>query len=170
MIDLKLVVEVIDWADKRDAKKLFRITSQLAKIGEEIDEAKAEIIANDVDKLKVEIGDVVVTLIIAQYIRYKNSKKTIELFTGIKRSKNISKRIKEENYIKKLDSAYKEFIEYSKETKHLKISSFTYFINLLENIARSLDSDVNECLELATIKNKNRKGKVINGGFVKDTY
>lgn len=95
--DLKENVE--KWANDKDLIKFENRFKQFEKVVEEVFELKEEIIQDDKDNMKLEFGDVVVTLII---------------------------------------------------------------------LSRQLNIDFEECLELAYLKIKNRKGKTIDGKFVKE--
>ncbi len=95
----ELKENVEKWANEKDLIKFENKFKQFEKVVEEVFELKEEIIQNNRDNMKLEFGDVVVTLII---------------------------------------------------------------------LSKQLNIDFEECLQLAYLKIKNRKGKTIDGKFVKE--
>lgn len=94
----ELKTNVEKWANDKDLIKFENRFKQFEKVVEEVFELKEEIIQDNKENMKLEFGDVVVTLII---------------------------------------------------------------------LSKQLNIDFEECLELAYLKIKNRKGKTIGGKFIK---
>lgn len=132
---------IIEWAKE---KKINNPEKQYLKCIEELGEVSGEIIKMNKDNLKLEIGDLIVSTIILYDI--ENRKIVFE---------NL-----EYDFYDNL-----QIIEYYVDCISLRYDEVFEIINILCFIN---DVDFNECLNLAWNKIKGRKGKTIDGSFIKE--
>lgn len=68
MQDFELLqAKVYGWAEKKDLLHKSNSLAQLEKVKEEVNEVEAEILRDNLNLLKDELGDVIVTIIILAY-------------------------------------------------------------------------------------------------------
>ena len=152
MVDLKILVE--DWADKQGIMKFGKPMKQLLKTLEEIMELHTAI--------EDAIGDVVVTLI--SYAKMNS----ITLFPNGSEELSDSKGTAQDPYFL-LDNCNKlmqleKFTNDSVEKYH----AVQMMLFLLNQIANRFNLKIWECLHSAYKVISRRKGKMIDGQFVKD--
>lgn len=162
--------KIIEWAKEREIDKKGTVEGQVIKTIEEMSELIKGICKDDIDLIKDSIGDVYVTLVIGNMLsEYKKDLQNIvklqhkyfETF-GSKRSVN---KIKEKARILK---GLNDCIGYM-------VNDLCYGICLggivawLIDIASYYNTDLKECVELAYNEISNRKGKIIDGQFVKES-
>lgn len=156
--------KIIDWAKERDLDTKGTVEGQSIKTAEEIAELIKGISKDNLDLIKDSIGDVYVTLVIGNmldkhfdleeiYYRAvddvdKNKVKLKEI------SKKLSIACLSENIIEILSCGYVE--------QHIE----TMLSNLL-CVAITCNLDFKDCVESAYKEIAERKGKMINGTFVK---
>lgn len=131
---------VIQWADERGINNPVR---QKIKFGEEYGELCGDYL--DGKDLTDDIGDTAITLIILQKLKHSNA---------LRFSDKYSKR-------SNIDSSLvlvTECVEWGEE----------YQINALGNFAVSAGYDFNVCLNHAWNEIKDRKGKTVNGSFIRE--
>ena len=136
---------ILEWAKDRNLLNYSFAPKQQLKLIEECGEIAQAIIKNDIDKIKDGIGDVFVVLTILK--KQRGDKDTSTNFDFISDPHNIIFQI--------LNSA-------------IEFENCDLAISYLHDLANSLDVDLNECVELAYNEIKNRKGKTINGSFIKE--
>ncbi|MGO1702438.1 MAG: hypothetical protein ACTHY1_03565 [Lactobacillus helveticus] len=137
--------KIINWA--RD-KGINNPENQQLKVIEELGEMSKELLRGDIDKFKLEAGDVGVTIIILYDLTdRKIDFELIDCFTSPDKD-NISP------YISKLMTC-------------VALKSKDVFL-YLNTICKAQNTTLEECLHLAYNKIKNRKGKTINGTFIKN--
>lgn len=158
----ELIKKIEQWAIERDLDKNGTVEGQLIKTAEEVAELIIGISKNDIDVIKDSIGDVFVTLVIGNMLNkrfdmYKlmESFEKRSLIKPIKIIDLVSFNIHYLNLILK-NEAYSQF-----ETWGL--------IEGLTNIADWYELDFVECVESAYNEIAGRKGRVIDGTFVKET-
>lgn len=150
---------VIKWADKKGILQNGDPYKQLLKTGEEILELLQAIKDNNLDEIEDAIGDIVVTLIIYAEMKKIPCKRDFK------------------NYLIKADNGTKTrmSIDYSLlleaeengDTKK-QIQYHEMMIVKLHRIACKYNLNIWECLKTAYNVIKNRKGKMINGVFIRD--
>jgi hypothetical protein len=135
---------ILDWARERGLISREFALRQTVKLIEEIGETASAILKSDVDKQKDGIGDiyVVITILSAQ-IGLPSFVPTGEA-TGFR-------------------SPEHEIIGMITNTK----DNLSMIVNL-ERLAKSLNLDLLECVNLAYNEIKDRKGRLENGTFIKE--
>ena len=151
---------VIKWADEKGIFKNGTPYKQLLKTGEEILELLHAIEDNNLDEIEDAIGDIVVTLII-----YAEMKK----ITCKRDFKNHSFKA-DDSAAHRLLADYAMLLQAEKFGQSLKPIIHTHEMMMvkLHYIANKYNLNIWECLKTAYNVIKNRKGKMINGTFVKD--
>lgn len=153
----ELNTKIVEWAVERDIDKKGTIQGQAIKTIEEMSELVKGICKNDIDLIKDSIGDVYVTLIIGCML---NNDRICENYTidgGRFRDKERMLRIlgTEIITVSSCDEPYDYFY-------------VAKLVKLLESIAIEYKTSLSECVQLAYDEISNRKGKMINGVFVKE--
>lgn len=162
----KLNAHIIDWAKERELDTKGTVEAQSIKTVEELSELIKAICKDNKEDIIDSIGDVYVTLVIG------NMLDKFIMMDFLQEEMNLlfnDKAIKE---CKKLDKKYKlkklgEFIPIVLDYKYTSvvIRDLTY---QLIKIAYSYKLDFVECVESAYNTIKNRKGKLVNGTYVKE--
>ncbi len=138
---------IIEWAKERNLLFAENAPKQKLKLIEECGELASAILKNDVKLKKDAIGDIFVVLVILA--------KQLDIKLLIDLSEN--------------DSILNEDISYL-------IGSICYQNDLLsdvevlilDDISKLLNLDITECANIAWNEIKNRKGKTVNGTFIKN--
>ncbi|MBF0747314.1 hypothetical protein IR073_06615 [Gemella sp. 19428wG2_WT2a] len=174
MLKKELINKVLDWADDKDALNEFIYDKQLMKVGEEVNELCTELVLTHKSlssrgKVFSEAGDVIVTLIISDYLHTKDRDKTLENFLKIKfytvkGAKHYTDLVLD-LYIK-----YTDILFTWNMTKKFNLFAVKELLNTLNRIVINADSNLSYALSLAIEKNSKRTGKIVNGSFVKDEY
>ena len=151
---------VIKWADKKGILQNGTPYKQLLKTGEEILELLHAIEDNNLDEIEDAIGDIVVTLII-----YAEMKK----ITCKRDFKNHSFKA-DDAAAHRLLTDYSVLLQAEKFGQSLKpiIDMHEMMMIKLHRIACKYNLNIWECLKTAYNVIKNRKGKMINGVFIRD--
>ena len=164
----ELVPLIHQWAKEREIYEQLTPFDELIKTHEEVGELIKACYDNDKPAIQDAIGDVMVTLINYCYFikmdAIKHIKQAVDLsVTGYY---TISYVINAHNALGRLISLYvwNEGKEIS-EPSGLRVFSILHYLN---GIAHLEGTTLEECLNLAYNEIKNRKGKMINGKFVKD--
>lgn len=130
---------IINWSTE---KGITNFEKQKLKFIEECGEMAGEILKGYTDKLKLEIGDVYVTLVILRKMYNK------DFF------------IKHAPYSNYLDALYR-----MNQAVHL--NAFNLAQGYLQEICKEFNIDLTECVNLTWNKIKDRKGETIDGNFFK---
>lgn len=177
-----LVKNIIDWAKERKIDEKGTIAGQRLKTIEEMSELIKAMCKDNLSMIKDSIGDIYVTLVIGTLLHTKDEEKTLDLFDRLERAKS--------NYIEfECDGDINNVKEYcgNDEIKWLNGVSFElnriseneipeiYEFNnfsilgfIISFYAIRRDTTLRECVELAYNEISKRKGKMINGIFVKE--
>ena len=162
----ELIEKIEDWGRDRGLDKKATLEGQTIKTAEEIAELIIGISKNNLDVIKDSIGDVYVTLVIGNMIncRFDMSK----IYDSCKH---------------KFDRIPKGHISYDKP-KQIRLLAdkiemvlrLRYEREILEGtqylllrLADTYDLDFIDCVESAYQEIKGRKGRVVNGTFVKES-
>lgn len=158
--DIQTLVE--NWAEKKGILEHGTPMKQLLKTLEEITELHAAIEDDDTEEVIDAIGDVVVTLVI--YAKMKS----ITLFPNGSEELSDSKGTAQDPYFI-LDNCNK-LMQLEKFTNDSieKYYTVQMMLFLLNQIANRFDLKVWECFHSAYKVISKRKGKMVNGTFVKD--
>ena len=151
---------VIKWAKEKGILQNGTPYKQLLKTGEEILELLHAIEDNNLDEIEDAIGDIVVTLIIYAEMKKIPCKRDF---------KNHSFKA-DDTAVHRLVTDYSVLLQTEKFGKSLKpiIDMHEMMMIKLHRIACKYNFNIWECLQSAYNVIKNRKGKMINGTFVKD--
>ena len=137
---------IIEWATERNIHLLECNPKQRLKLIEETGELCSAILKNKVDEQKDAIGDIFVVLIILAEQQKENVILDLHELT---------------------DESYLEFHDLFHYLL-CKNYDLQYSVAYLNDIATKLNLDLTECCNLAWNEIKNRKGKTINGTFIKN--
>lgn len=153
-----LVENVVEWADQKGIyENSTALSQQLYAIGELTNEFRDAIAKNKSDEeIKTELGDVIVF--------YINAQKMSCFLT----EESINYRLSEGTQIRMFRDMRSLDDVILEAAKCLSCSYSSSAWALLEEIARRIDSTLEECLELAYNKISKRTGKMQNGKLVKD--
>ena len=135
---------VIEWAKE---KNLTDSDAQYVKVYEEIGELAKAMLEDDLNEIKDAIGDIAVTLII-------HSQQT-----GVVYDEGVY--LVTRNFSGK--QTFKLFVKNLNKVEYRNIS-----LSWLNEIAHSYNTNIDECLTIAWNTIKDRKGKTINGTFIKE--
>ena len=154
----ELIKKVMHWSKERNLDTADP-NKQRLKLWEEFGELNASIARDDREGAIDAIGDMLVVLIIyCQQKRYYSIYKLFELD------------IENYEFLKRLET--EALIDYTAyEILHLRnfIQSVKDIVSRLSVIAERYDMTLEECLQSAYDEIKERKGKMINGVFVKES-
>ena len=164
----ELVPLIQEWAKERKIYEELTPFDELLKTHEEVGELIKACYDNDKPAIQDAIGDVMITMINYCYFIELDAieyiKQAVDLsVTGYY---TISYVMHAHNALGRLISLYvwNEGKEISKPSG-LRIFSILHYLN---GIAHLEGTTLEECLNLAYNEIKNRKGKIINGKFIKD--
>lgn len=159
----KLIEMVKDWAKERGLDKVDART-QYTKLIEEQGELAKAIIQNNVDGdsgVLDSIGDYQVTLIIYCLIRDIH----IAFWKTVINPKDFAV---ETIYMNLVSTSSKIIANYNKGVVTNEIRSIETTFQLLSLIAGKYDTTLEDTLELAYNEIKDRKGRLVNGVFIKE--
>ncbi|CAI3407105.1 MazG-like family protein [Enterococcus cecorum] len=154
----ELINKVEQWSKERGLNTADP-NKQRLKLWEEFGELNAAIARDNRDGVIDAIGDMLVVLII--YCQQLN-------YTSVNRLFDFD--IENYDFLRKLDtSALIDYTAY--EILHLRnfIQSTNDIVNRLSVIAERYDMELEKCLQSAYDEIKDRRGKMINGVFVKES-
>lgn len=157
----ELIKNIEAWGIERELDKKGTVQGQSIKTAEEISELIIGISKNKIDLIKDSIGDVFVTLVIGNMLDMK-----LDVFEEY--YKEIEKNIRtyvEEDKKEEIDSLAQEITDVIRNG-YYEDTLLDGLVNLMA-IADIYDLDFIECVESAYKEIANRKGKMVNGTFVK---
>lgn len=141
----ELIKNVIDWANERNLIHEENAIKQYLKVIEEVGETARSIIKNDLEGTIDGFGDIAVTIII--------------LYAQLNKGKEI---IYYNNELPQLD-LFSDLLRHVTEDYCANNA-----LAVLSQITERYGLNLEQCLESAYNEIKNRKGKTINGNFIKD--
>ena len=164
---------IINWAKEKGILENGRLTKQLLKSSEECLELQTAIESYEngnkaaLEEIKDAIGDIYVTLAISTKMA---TKRPYIFFRKIKlKDPMLSISVDYTYYIrelKKLDlDLYQTFASETFYNLDLKLAKYVEFLDFL---AREYNLEITDCIELAYNTISKRKGKMIDGSFVKE--
>ena len=165
----ELVPLIQEWAKEREIYKQLTPFDELLKTHEEVGELIKACYDNDKPAIQDAIGDVMVTLINYCYFRRENFN---TIFLNALSLKNNTY----EDCVSLALSANKLLIELLNSEYRMSKHNYTgncythilYIVKYLNNIAELEGTTLEACLNLAYNEIKDRKGRIINGKFIKD--
>ena len=141
---------ILEWAKERNILFPENAPKQRLKLIEESGELASAILKNDVNLQKDAIGDIFVVLVIL------SEQTSVNIYLDLTRNTVI------------LD----ESIDYNLGSicfkNPSKPESLETEIYILHDLSRLLNLDLTECANIAWNEIKDRKGKTVNGTFIKD--
>lgn len=169
--------KIIEWAKEREIDKKGTVEGQVIKTIEEMSELIKGICKDDIDLIKDSIGDVYVTLVIGSLIT-NGEKETLKIFKKIESEWNKYEKEENVNVENWCENEEKEWIKdllFEASEKILR-KNFKYGYYQLDGLWNSLycyairrNTNLKECVELAYNEIANRKGKMVDGQFVKES-
>lgn len=142
---LELQPLIIEWAKERNIHLLECAPKQRLKLLEEVGETAKAILKNDVKEIKDGLGDTFVVLVILA------EQLDADIIFDLDDFSDDSK-----EYVCKL------FFEI------LDVENIEESLSYLNDICKKLDYNLEECANIAWNEIKDRKGKTINGTFIKN--
>ena len=157
--------KIEQWAVDRELDKKGTVEGQAIKTAEELAELIKGISKGDINLIKDSIGDVYVTLVIGNmlYKRFDLSRIYIENEDFLSKIEESSLSYNKSRQIRLLAFKIREIIENEYVVENLRNTQY-----LLLRIAKMYNLDFKECVEAAYKEIANRKGKTVNGTFVKE--
>lgn len=158
---VELNKKIIQWAKERQIDIKGTCKGQALKTIEEIAELMIGIARNDIDLIEDALGDVYVTLVIGCMLQGIRIDKVIDF------NENYDlKVIDEKESIWLLSENLMEFTSSSYDDSY--VNSCVWIYIYLNRIAIYYNLGLKNCVEKAYQEISNRKGKMINGTFVKE--
>lgn len=159
----ELIKLIEQWAIDRGLDKSGTVEGQLIKTAEEVSELIIGISKDDVEVIKDSIGDVFVTIVIGNLIE-GNKTNLLEVVNDCYRYCTNASFYDAYQCIQALMVNYSDLLvdESYNNPIYLKI-------NNLIMVAELYELDFTDCVESAYKEISNRKGKVVNGTFVKES-
>lgn len=178
----KLIKKIIDWADERNLIEEGTVEGQAIKTAEEMAELIIGICKDDIEMIKDAIGDVFVTLVVGAEISRKGS--ALEKFKRVREDwENLLKEnIDDPDYVK--NWAGRKEVEWAKNIAYEmgyflgkssvnkysdKGISFIYVYEIIRFYGERKGLALEECVLSAYNEIKDRKGKMIDGQFIKES-
>ena len=167
----ELVPLIHQWAKERGIFDKSTPFDQLLKTHEEVGELIKACYDNDKPAIQDAIGDVMVTLINYCYkeridvLEQINDVLTFERNRG---DSNVVLALSIQDSLTRLMHANFRLLGIGGETPFLYFYEIITIIGYLDDIAFLENTTLEECLNIAYNEIKNRKGKIINGKFIKD--
>ena len=165
----ELVPLIQEWAKEREIYEKITRFNQLLKTHEEVGELIKACYDNDKPAIQDAIGDVLVTLINYCYMVEENVNHIIKhALNSSPDTKSPPVRLAIFSEVILTDLLRYECKQGFKLSHISPYSNTLYIIKNLISIALLESTTLEECLNIAYNEIKNRKGKMINGKFVKD--
>ena len=167
----ELVPLIQEWAKEREIYKKITSFNQLLKTHEEVGELIKACYDDDRPAIQDAIGDVMVTLINYCYKERIDVLEQINDVLTYERNRGDSKvmlALNIQDSLNRLMCANFRLIGIGGETPFLFFYEIITIIGYLDDIAFLDNTTLEECLNIAYNEIKDRKGKIINGKFVKD--
>lgn len=168
------VTRIIDWAKDREIKEKGRLIKQLLKSDEENAELQNAIESYEsgnkdaLIQIKDSIGDIYVTLVVSTYLINERPYLT---FRKIKTSKDQTVNVSWLYYIRELKSQDAKLFNVFTSTEATFIDievRLASYVNFLDMIAQTYGLELVECVKYAYDTISKRKGKMVDGTFIKE--
>ena len=164
----ELVPLIHQWAKERGIFDKSTPFDQLLKTHEEVGELLKACYDNDKPAIQDAIGDTMVCLINYCEFIVEDVLLYIETATEILPCKKVNKVLLAVDVNSHLSLILSKFLYKRNGVNIPDLDDMLSLFNNLHNIALLENTTLEECLNIAYNEIKNRKGKVINGKFVKD--
>lgn len=153
----ELNAHIIEWAKERELDTKGTVEAQAIKTVEELSELIKAICKDKKEDIIDSIGDIYVTLVIGNML--VRDRELDPMFAG----KNVLGARDKESLLKVLANPIKLTLLYPYGETTLE-----WILRDLHIVCKFYDLDFVECVESAYNTIKNRKGKLVNGQFIKD--
>ena len=164
MSDLtQLIKNIENWAEARNLIEGSTPKKQFIKLMEEFGELCSGVSKNKIDVVKDSIGDCFVVMVILAAQRKKDEMRSSAEIAEQCRYFNVDI---ESRLIEALSSLNRLSYELS-SPENISALFGLFFIELVE-VARYFDLDIHDCVQAAWDEIKDRKGRMIDGVFVKE--
>ena len=164
MSDLtQLIKNIENWAEARNLIEGSTPKKQFIKLMEEFGELCSGVSKNKIDVVKDSIGDCFVVMVILAAQRKKDEMRSSAEITDQCRYFNVDI---ENRLIEALSSLNRLSYELS-SPENISALFGLFFIEIVE-VARYFDLDIHDCVQAAWDEIKDRKGRMIDGVFVKE--
>lgn len=158
----KLIKLIEQWATDRGLDKNGTVEGQLIKTSEEVAELIIGISKDDIDVIKDSVGDVFVTLVIGNML---DRKIDFDESMRLVREQSLMMPKRKIELIHFLIHSLRNLLKFEKYSK----LDMDRVIKCLHDICDWYELDFTECVESAYKEIAGRKGRVINGTFVKES-
>ena len=165
----ELVPLIQEWAKEREIYKQLTPFDELLKTHEEVGELIKACYNNDKPAIQDAIGDTMICLINYCYFRKEKFNTIFLNALSLKNNTNDDCVILSFSVNKLLIELFHS--EYKMSKYNYTGNCYThilYIVKYLNNIAELEGTTLEACLNIAYNEIKNRKGKIINGKFIKD--
>lgn len=155
----ELIKKIEQWAIDRELDKKATIEAQSIKTAEEMAELIIGISKDNIDVIKDSIGDVFVTLVIGNMIDEKLDINKMLYDTQVDmhaEKKSVLIRNLGIKIMQIIDKGYREGV-------------VLWLIKKLKDVCRAYNLKFTDCIEIAYNEIKDRKGKTIDGQFIKES-
>lgn len=157
----ELIKKIEQWAIDRELDKKATIEAQSIKTAEEMAELIIGISKDNIDLIKDSIGDVFVTLVIGNMIDEKHDME--EIYNTLLEDLNKEIPADKNQQIVLLDRVMEGVLTYKYDEDIIY-----YTLVAMVGDARIYNLDFLDCVESAYNEIKDRKGKTIDGQFIKE--
>ena len=167
----ELVPLIHQWAKERGIFDKITPFHQLLQTHEEVGELIKACYDNDKPAIQDAIGDVMVTMINYCYMERIDVLEKINdvlNFEGKRSDSKVVLSLSIQDSLTRLMHANFRLLGIGGETPFLYFYEIITIIGYLDDIAFLENTTLEECLNIAYNEIKNRKGKIINGKFIKD--
>ena len=167
----ELVPLIQEWAKEREIYDQLTPFDELLKTHEEVGELIKACYDNDKPAIQDAFGDVMVTLINYCYKERIDVLEQINDVLNFERKRADSKvvlALDTQDSLNRLMHANFRLLGIGGETPFLYFYEIITIIGYLDDIAFLENTTLEECINIAYNEIKNRKGKIINGKFIKD--
>lgn len=151
--------KIIEWAVEREIDKKGTVEAQAIKTSEELAELIIGISKDNIEVIKDSIGDVFVTLVIGNMIDKKH-----DLMKMLSKINDIEYDGEKSGLIRLIGANIMNTIEMSYDSRYI-----LWTIKKLMTVCKFYNLDLIDCIQSAYDEIKCRKGKVIDGKFVKES-
>lgn len=167
MSDLtQLIKNIENWAEARNLIAGSTPKKQFIKLMEEFGELCSGVSKNKIDVVKDSIGDCFVVMVILAAQRKKNEMRQAKNVAAFTVPYGNNKVDIEDHLIESLYVLHRLSHELSSYA-NISVLFMSCFVQLLE-VAHHFDLDIHDCVQAAWDEIKDRKGRMIDGVFVKE--
>lgn len=162
----QLIKNIEQWAEDRNLIEGSTPKKQFIKLMEEFGELCSGVSKNKIDVVKDSIGDCFVVMVILAAQRKKDEMRQADEVAAFSEPYGNNKVDIEDHLINSLYVLHRLSHELSSHA-NISVLFTSYFVQLLE-VTHHFDLDIHDCVQAAWDEIKDRKGRMIDGVFVKE--